>query len=108
MIPIGVQLFILIVFAFLVHESNTPNPEPIKAPEQPEKPRIINIVDSVVQRSTFDMGGQDEDVSMDAIEVLRTLGYNKTQATLAVRGVQMKNPDITRTADIVKAALRKV
>ncbi len=108
MIPIGLQILILIIFAWLVHIGNTPNPEPIKAPEQPEKPRIINIVDSVVQRSTFDMGGLDDDVTSDAVEALRTLGYSKSKAISAIQSVQRTNPEIKSPELFVKMALQRI
>lgn len=106
MIPVGVQILILIVFMWLVQESDTPSLEPAKiASEPPEKPRIINIVDSVVQRTRFDMGGLDDDVTSDAVEALRTLGYTKSKAISAIQSVQRTNPEIKSPERLVKAAL---
>lgn len=94
----------VIIICYLLKGDSTQKEEP---PEAPNPSKTINIIDSVVQRSTFNMKETD-DIDVDAVDALRALGYNKNQATKAVRTVQETNPKAKTTSDIVKLALRKV
>lgn len=50
--------------------------------------------------------GNSQDIDMDAVVALRTLGYTKTEAVLAVRAVLAECKGMG-TAELVKAALQQ-
>ena len=97
------SLFAVLFLAFLCCLGKKPEEKVQDAPKQ--KKQVINIIDSVVQRSNF--SNEDDKEGNDAISTLMALGYRKNPAKNAVGGVLLCRGGLT-TEEIVKGALQRL